>query len=414
MKVIVSHPTSNQFNRALVYALYKENMLHQFHTSIAAFPNDFFYKLSKLSPFKEITRRQFESYINELTVTSPFTEFGRLVSSKLGLKSLTKHELGVFSVDSVYRNLDKKVSSVIKNDYDKVIKAVYAYDDGAINSFMEAKKHGLKCYYDLPIAYWKTSKLLLQEEAERLPEWADTLIGGITDSNNKLNNKEKELELADVIIVPSNFVKHSLPDWTLNKEVIMTPFGTPKVSLLESKNLEVVNEVKPLRVLFVGSMSQRKGLGDLFTAINLIDSREIELVVLGSLQAPLEFYKNKVKNFTYEKGRHHNEVLELMRTCDIFCLPSIIEGRALVMQEAMSQGLPIIITPNTGGEDLVIEGKTGFIVPIRSPEMIADRIIWFNENRSKIREMGRMAQQHASKYTWEKYTNAIIDSLKRS
>src|SRR5690606_39238450 len=97
--------------------------------------------------------------------------------------------------------------------------------------------------------------------------------------------------------------------------------------------------------------------------------------VLGSMQSSFDFYKDKIKRgFIYEKGRPHEEVLKLMKSCDVFCLPSIVEGRALVMQEAMSQGLPLIITPNTGGEDLIKNGETGFLVPIRSPEVIAEKI----------------------------------------
>jgi len=100
-----------------------------------------------------------------------------------------------------------------------------------------------------------------------------------------------------------------------------------------------------------------------------------------------------------------------MRTCDVFCLPSIVEGRALVMQEAMSQGLPLIITANTGGEDLIIKGETGFLVPIRSPEAIARKLTWFLKNRAEIPEMGRKAHEHAAKYTWEKYARTIISEL---
>jgi glycosyltransferase involved in cell wall biosynthesis len=94
-------------------------------------------------------------------------------------------------------------------------------------------------------------------------------------------------------------------------------------------------------------------------------------------------------------------------------LPSIVEGRALVMQEAMSQGLPIIITPNTGGADLIIEGETGFLVPIRNASLIADKINWFFENKNQLNHMGENAQKHASKYTWENYAKIIIDDLKQ-
>ena len=62
---------------------------------------------------------------------------------------------------------------------------------------------------------------------------------------------------------------------------------------------------------------------------------------------------------------------------DVLILPSIIEGRALVQQEALACGLPIIVTPNAGGEDLIETGVTGHLIPIRSPEKIREKIEWF-------------------------------------
>jgi glycosyltransferase involved in cell wall biosynthesis len=195
----------------------------------------------------------------------------------------------------------------------------------------------------------------------------------------------------------------------------MVPFGSPVQVFGEQKENEPAdnNDKRPLRVLFAGSMSQRKGLGDLFAAVRLLNRRDIELVVMGSSEAPMEFYRKQYPDFIYEPGRPNDQVLALMRTCDVFCLPSIVEGRALVMQEAMSQGLPIIITANTGGEDLVKEdGSTGFLVPIRSPQLIAEKLNWMLDNRAETKEMGKKAKQHAAEYTWKKYGDNIIDAIR--
>jgi glycosyltransferase involved in cell wall biosynthesis len=158
-------------------------------------------------------------------------------------------------------------------------------------------------------------------------------------------------------------------------------------------------------------MGQRKGLGDLFAAIRLLGRRDVELVVMGAPAAPMEFYRRELADFTYEPGRPHDQVLVLMRTCDVLVLPSIVEGRALVMQEAMSQGLPLIITPNTGGADLIEEGRTGFLVPIRSPERIADKIAWLADHRAETAEMGRNAQRKAEAYTWAAYGETVCAAL---
>ncbi|WP_264565361.1 glycosyltransferase family 4 protein [Flavobacterium sp. N3904] len=410
MKIILSHPTGNSNVRAVVNKLVEQNNLFRFYTSIAIFPDSYLAKFSDFSFFKELKRRTFKSVLKKHIHTSPWNEIFRMLFSKLGIKFFTTHEVGLFSIDKIYHNLDGKVANTLENAKKNGVTAVYAYEDGALETFIKAKELGLICIYDLPIAYWETGRKLMLEEAQRLPAWAKTLGGGILDSEAKLDRKRRELELADVVIGPGSFVINSLPEWSVNKIKIIAPFGSPKndvETLLNSKKKD-----QPLRVLFVGSMGQRKGLGDLFEAINQLKEMPVELVVLGSLLAPMEFYNSNLTNFTYEHGRSNEEVLNLMRTCDVFCLPSIVEGRALVMQEAMSQGLPIIITPNTGGEDLVIEGETGFLVPIRSPSAIAEKIKWFIENRDQVIVMGEKAAKHAQKYTWDNYSETIIEQLK--
>jgi glycosyltransferase involved in cell wall biosynthesis len=229
------------------------------------------------------------------------------------------------------------------------------------------------------------------------------------DTQSKLARKTHELELADILVVPGQFVHDSLPSWAAAKPVIVAPFGSPT---LPNNRLGLPAKIGPLRVLFVGSMSQRKGLGDLFAAVRLLNkTTEVELVVMGAPVVPLDFYRRELPTFTYEPGRPHAQVLSLMQSCDVFCLPSIVEGRALVMQEAMSQGLPLIITPNTGGADLIQEGQTGFLVPIRSPEAIAEKIAWFLANRPAIPIMGQLAQAHAARYTWESYRTQVVTAL---
>ena len=127
-------------------------------------------------------------------------------------------------------------------------------------------------------------------------------------------------------------------------------------------------------------MSQRKGLADLFEAMKLLKGEPISLSILGQPSMPMEFYRKQLAAFEYFPPCSNQKVREIMRTHDAVVLPSIVEGRALVQQEALSCGLPIIVTPNAGGEDLVEEGITGHLVPIRSPEKIAEAIRAMIEN----------------------------------
>jgi glycosyltransferase involved in cell wall biosynthesis len=332
-----------------------------------------------------------------------------MLANRLKLHQLVRHETGAFCIDAVYHAQDRIAAKRLRK-FPELYSGVYTYEDGALETLTAARELNIRRIYDLPIAYWQTLRQLLAEEAERLPGWKITLGGGISDSEAKLNRKTKELELSEVVICPSQFVARSLPENArIQKEIVVAAFGSPPSS--PCKSIVPAAAGGKLRVLFAGSMSQRKGLGDLFAAMRLLNRTDVELVIMGTPQAPLEFYRKEFDGFVYEPSRPHAEVLELMRSCDVFCLPSIVEGRALVMQEAMSQGLPLIITPNTGGEDLIDEGVTGFLVPIRRADQISEKIDWFAENRPALFEMSRAAQTKAGRLTWDAYGKTIATAI---
>src|SRR5205823_4857420 len=99
--------------------------------------------------------------------------------------------------------------------------------------FRAAKQIGAQCCYDLPIAHWEVSRRILDEEAQRLPEWRETLIG-TDDSARKLQRKTEEFAAADTVICPSSFVLASLPsDAHKSKRCIVAEFGTPDVPKIQ-------------------------------------------------------------------------------------------------------------------------------------------------------------------------------------
>ena len=384
--ITVNHPTGNQFVRALLAALHEAGELDLFFTTIAAASGRRHYQL----PREKIRAR-------------PFRETLRLAALRLGLRALTAHETGWASADAVYRDLDGAVARWIAAH--PGTGGVYCYEDGALETFRAAKQAGKKTIYELPIAYWETSRRLLIEEAERLPRWEPTLFA-TRDSEEKLRRKSEELALADRIVCPSGFVLDSLPS-AAREKCVLAEFGSPAIRPRQHRN------ATRLRILFAGALSQRKGLADLFAAMKLVSRPDVELVVMGSPAAPMDFYRAEYDGFIYEPTRPHGGVLDLMSSCDLLALPSIVEGRALVQQEAMSCGLPLIVTANAGGADLIEEGKTGFLVPIRSPEAIAEKIAWFADHRNLLPMMQEASQQKAAQYTWAAYAGKIMKALPR-
>ena len=402
------HPTGNQFVRELLQALEVRGMLGAFHTTLG-FPASSWTRFFPNPIRAECARRTYPMPPDKLR-TRPGRESLRLAAQKLQWSYLSRHERGWASIDQVYQDLDRAVARRIKRRNSRQNAAgVYGYEDGCLETFRAAKSQGLKCFYDLPIAYWETVRKLLEEESRRLPEWEPTLVG-TRDSLAKLERKSAELALADVVICPSLYVLESLPPaMRREKDCLVAEFGSPP------RNLDAAHRPSQgsdrLRVLFAGSLTQRKGLADVFAAMKLLNRHDVELIVMGSPIAPMEFYRSQYQDFTYLRTRPHREVLKLMQSCDVLVLPSLAEGRALVQQEALANGLPLIITKNTGGEDLIVPGETGFLVPIRSPDRIAEKISWLADHRDSLPDMRLAAIKKADEYPWQRYRNRILSAL---
>src|SRR5206468_217944 len=77
----------------------------------------------------------------------------------------------------------------------------------------------------------------------------------------------------------------------------------------------------------------------------------------------------------------HPQLAERLRSADVFVLPSIEEGLVRTAIEAMACGLPVVLTPNTGANDMVEPGLNGEVVPIRDPRAIADAALKWGEKR---------------------------------
>ena len=389
---IVSHPTGNTFVRALLSELNQQNRLQKYFTSLGTGRGSYF--TSKL--FGQ--RRNYGLNANQLS-TQFFPEILRLLP--LGRKSQQSRRN---AVDRSYQSLDNRVSRSLASQEAKII---HAYEDGARASFNRAKELGILCSYELPIAHWATVRRLLAEEAERLPEWEPTLES-TREPEEKLARKEEEITLADCITCPSQFVLQSIPkEIRRNKPCQVAPFGSPiPVQNLEPKRREG-NE--PLKLLFVGSMSQRKGLADLFEAMKILRREPLKLTVLGQPSMPMEFYRKHYSDFNHLSPCSNARVRQVMQNHDALVLPSIAEGRALVQQEALSCGLPIVVTPNAGGEDLVEEGVTGYLTPPRSPVSLAEKITELIKKRKSLFDLRRSCREKANRYQWSAYARQIID-----
>lgn len=408
-KITIYHPFGNANTRAAVDGIYKQGILESFHTCIACFKESLLYKLAAFGPLKEFRRRCFSSFLQEKTITYPFMELGRQLAPKLKLNNLTTHEKGIFCVDNICHNLDNKVAKYVIKNKEK-IGGIYAYEDLALQTFSIAKKYNIKCLYDLPIGYWRAMRSLLNEERGKNPAWAMTL-GGFNDSEKKLERKDKELQLADKIYVASSFTKKTLemyPGKLADVEVI--PYGFPPVNI--QRKYDDIKKRK-IKVLFVGGLSQRKGISYFFDAIKDFENKiEVTVVGRGDLNK-CPSLKKALSNVNYISSLPHDEILKLMSNQDLFIFPSLFEGFGLVITEAMSQGTPVITTDRTCGPDIIHHGQDGWIVKAGSSTPIKILLNQFIDNPDLLINAGKMAMHTASQRPWSIYEKELAESVNK-
>jgi starch synthase len=398
--ILLFHSTANQNVRQTGRALAEAGLLEEFWTGINWRQEGFLDHALTVFPRlqNELRRRSFPAELAPLTRTVGRREWGRQLAGQLGWDSLTTNETGIFSVDAVYRSLDRAVARRLQKS--PPVRAIYGYDGGALESFRVAKRLGVTCIYEHPTVYWRKVQQYQREEAELHPEWAPTL-GALDDSEEKLARKDEELALADLVITPSSFSRASLlaaPN--VSAPVHVLPYGTESVS---SDN---GTRSKKLRVLFVGALSQAKGLGYLLEAVARLGNA-IELTLIGRRVSTAIPAPALIEKYRWLPSLAHDELLSEMARHDVLVLPSLHEGFGLVLSEAMSQGLTIITTPHTAGPDMITDGVEGFLVPIRSADAIEEKLALLATDRERLRAMQEAARQKAASLTWENYRQGI-------
>ncbi|KAF2328703.1 glycosyltransferase family 4 protein [Flavobacterium ginsenosidimutans] len=408
MKVIVSHPTLNANSKNLVTGLLKDQLLFKLFTSIAIFPGQVLYKLGSNPKLKDLKRRSLDTTWKPYTKSKSFFEFGRLLTSKAKLDFLISHEKGFFCIDRVYQKHDKWVANTLAKAKKNGLSGVYAFEDGALSTFEEAKQLGLYCIYDLPIGYWKSARSLMQKEFEINPDWSSTLTG-FNDSSKKLRKKDKELALADVIFVASSFTKKTLEDYSGKlSEIKVIPYGFPEVT--QKKEYQPLKDRK-LKVLFIGGLSQRKGISYLFDAIEGMQDK-VELTIVGQKSVPnCQALNTALEKHHWIPSLSHDQVLACMREHDVFVFPSLFEGFGLVITEAMSQGIPVITTDRTAGPDLIKNGEDGWIVPAGSSEALKEVINKILEKPEILEQAGTAAQNKAKTRPWAVYGQEMAEAV---
>lgn len=251
---------------------------------------------------------------------------------------------------------------------------------------------------------------LLRDELELVPQARNSIMyeNEMQYPESYLHKLAEESAMATGIMVASEYTKRTLVENGIDhQKVFVNSYGIDP-AVYPARTSMPVN--RKLTIAFVGSMVQRKGLSYLFEAVRLAGSGHfaVKLFGRGFIDRELISHYSDL-DLEVNEGLDRADVVSSLHRSDVFVLPSLTEGFAQVILEAMSAGLPVITTTNTCGPDVINEGQHGFLMAIRDVEGLAGKLSWCLENREILYNMGEMAAAKARTYTWEAFRKRAAD-----
>lgn len=303
------------------------------------------------------------------------------------------------------RFCNKIVGHGIKN-----ANVVYTFNGAGLELLQAAKKDGLLCISEQTIAPMRIERELLKKEKKKYPGWDES-----SDDDEVINEfmirEELEWEYSDFIVCGSEFVKNGVVacGGDENKCVVI-PYG---LDINHNNGRRKIKDKKrKIRVLTVGVVGLRKGTPYVIEAArSLMDIAEFRVVGDCGVISKLQF--DCPSNIKFTGAVPRMLVEQEFEWADVFLLPSICEGSAMVIFEAMAFGLPIICTDNTGS--VITNGKEGIIVNSSNSDEIIDAIKLLSENEEFYSSCSEHSLQTSNLYTFDMYKNRVahwLNSLK--
>lgn len=214
---------------------------------------------------------------------------------------------------------------------------------------------------------------------------------------------------ADLYLAPSSFVK---------KGLLWCGIDENKIKILHyGTNFPVIKRTQkiPQKMVFVyvGHNSYNKGVHYLLKAFSELAEQGVKLKLVGAINDCNDLYQlySKFDNIEFVGRVPHEKVRQILLESNVFVMATLAEGQSLSCLEALSCGLPIVSSTNTGVDDLIEKHNCGFIFEPENTERLKKIIVYLNNNKSILPQLSENAISLASLCTWEKYSSNLIDAL---
>ncbi|MEO0445631.1 MAG: glycosyltransferase family 4 protein [Verrucomicrobiota bacterium] len=235
---------------------------------------------------------------------------------------------------------------------------------------------------------------LVREEALRWKGWEPVWEGG-TAMNDYFDRQEAEWNVADRIVVNSQWSKELLVKQGVPPDrLTVIPLAFEPTN--SKPNQPTAKSSAPLRVLWLGVVTLRKGFPYFLEAARRVPRAVAEFRVVGRIDVSEEAFRDLPAHVEIVGSVPREEVEEHYAWADIFAFPTLSDGFGMTQLEAMDAGLPVISTPCCG--EVVVDGECGLRIPPRNGEALAEGVIRLSDDRNLLAQLQEGAKKRVSAF----------------
>ncbi|MDY6913834.1 MAG: glycosyltransferase family 4 protein [Planctomycetota bacterium] len=283
---------------------------------------------------------------------------------------------------------------------------VYGIWCASLPLFEHAAGRGLKCVLDQCTCPAVVEDELVRQEYSRWSGWQEPPVPRRVEAYTE--RERAEWRLADTILCPSEFVKRGVQKVAGPVEKCrVVPYGVGLKGPMPLRK----PPAKPVKILFVGQVRLLKGVPYLLDAMRQFNDGQAVCRIVGPVKvSAAKLRQHMPDNVSLIGPIPRTEMDAQYDWADIFCLPSLSEGSATVVYEAIVRGLPVITTANSGSIIDCANPGRNVIVPIRDADAIAEAIRTIAANWQPASDSPQAAAL-AQAASFEAYSDRLIAAL---
>ncbi len=277
---------------------------------------------------------------------------------------------------------------------------------GQGGAIKEARMRGMKVIVDHSALHPEQTETNLKAEYER---WHEAVP--IAPHSGVWVNVLKDCAEADILMVNANHIRDSFVSRGYDPSKIRVVYLGVREDFRELaiKGIESGEKDELPHVLFTGNFSLLKGAEYLLESLRILAERGVaaHYDVVGALAVPKSILGKYTRlPISFHGPVPQDDLKKFLTKSDIYLFPSLADGCAQSGMEALTAGLPVVATYQSGLP--ITDGETGCVVPMKNAAAIADKIEWLIANPRERERLGRnAAKMMREKYTWLKYAERV-------